>query len=208
MIYEARSYRIARGKVPEFLGIFGESYKTRSAFSQISAMLYTEIGPLNQVIHIWPYADMGERERVRVEAGEDPNWPPKVSHVIETMQSEIFTPLPFTPTMASGALGPVFEWREYMMRSDGQPALVENWASAIEQRVEMSPLVMAMVTECGALNKFVHIWAYESLEHRRAVRDEAREKGIWPPRNVSGGPDPILTQECKICFAAEYSPLT
>ena len=208
MIYEARSYRIARGKVPEFLSVFGESYKTRSAFSQISAMLYTEIGPLNQVIHIWPYADMGERERIRVEAGKDPNWPPKASHVIETMQSEIFTPLPFTPTMASGELGPVFEWREYMMRADGQRALVENWASAIEERVKMSPLVMAMVTECGALNKFVHIWAYENLEHRRAVRNEAREKGIWPPRNVSGAPDPILTQECKICFAAEYSPLT
>lgn len=207
MIYEARSYRISRGKVPEFLRLFAEGYETRSELSQISAMLYTEIGPLNQVIHIWPYADMGERERLRVEGGKDPNWPPKVSHLLETMQSEIFTPLPFTPTMASGDLGPVFEWREYTMRADGQPALVENWASAIEERVKMSPLVMAMVTECGVLNKFVHIWGYESLEHRREVREEARAKGIWPPKNVSGKPDPILTQECKICFAAEYSPL-
>ena len=97
MIYEARSYRISRGKVPEFLTGFEEGYRTRSEHSQISAMLYTEIGPLNQVIHIWPYADMGERERVRGEAFKDPNWPPKVSHVIETMQSEIFAPLPFTP---------------------------------------------------------------------------------------------------------------
>ena len=207
MIYEARSYRVARGKVPEFLSTFGESYKTRGKVSPISAMLYTEIGPLNQVIHIWPYESMGAREQTRVEAAKDPAWPPPVSHLLETMQSEIFVPLPFTPTMASGDLGPVFEWREYTMRADGQPALVENWSSAIEERVRMSPLAMAMVTECGALNKFVHIWGYESLEHRRAVREEARAKGIWPPKNVSGGPDPILTQECKICFAAEYSPL-
>ena len=207
MIYEARSYRISRGKVPEFLSAFGQAYETRGKVSQISAMLYTEIGPLNQVIHIWPYADMGERERTRVEAGKDPNWPPKVAHLQETMQSEIFTPLPFTPTMGSGSLGPVFEWREYTMRPGGQGALVENWSSAIEERVKMSPLVMAMVTECGALNKFVHIWGYESLEHRRAVREEARAKGIWPPKNISGAPDPILTQETKICFAAEYSPV-
>ena len=207
MIYEARSYRISRGKVPDFLDAFAEGYRTRSEHSQISAMLYTEIGPLNQVIHIWPYADMGERERIRGVAMKDPNWPPKVAHLQETMQSEIFTPLPFTPTMGSGALGPVFEWREYTMRPGGQAALVENWSSAIEKRVAMSPLVMAMVTECGALNKFVHIWGYESLEHRREVRSEAREKGIWPPANVSGGPDPILTQECKICFAADFSPV-
>ena len=63
---------------------------------------------------------MGERERTRVEAGKDPNWPPKVAHLQETMQSEIFTPLPFTPTMGSGSLGPVFEWREYTMRPGGQ----------------------------------------------------------------------------------------
>ena len=79
--------------------------------------------------------------------------------------------------MASGDVGPVFEWREYMMRADGQPALVENWASAIEERVKMSPLVMAMVTETGALNKFVHIWGYESLEHRRESARRGPVKG-------------------------------
>ena len=188
MIYEARSYRISRGKVPEFLSAFGGAYETRSKISQISAMLYTEIGPLNQVIHIWPYADMGERERTRVEAAKDPNWPPKVAHLQETMQSEIFTPLPFTPTMASGNLGPVFEWREYTMRPGGQGALVENWASAIEERVKMSPLVMAMVTECGALNKFVHIWGYESLEHRRAVRDERGRRASGRPGTSAARP--------------------
>jgi hypothetical protein len=207
MIYDLRTYTLKPGSVPEYEKFFGEALAVREQYSRLGGFWHTEVGILNQVIHIWPYADMGERERLRVEGGKDPNWPPKVSHLLETMQSEIFTPLPFTPTMASGDLGPVFEWREYMMRADGQPALVENWASAIEERVKMSPLVMAMVTECGVLNKFVHIWGYESLEHRREVREEARAKGIWPPKNVSGKPDPILTQECKICFAAEYSPL-
>ncbi len=205
MIYEARTYRTVRGKVPEFLKLFEDGYRTRSAFSKIVGMLYTEIGELNQVCHIWPYADMGERERVRAESMKDPNWPPKVSHVLETMQSEIFTPLPFTPEMKTGKLGPVYEWREYMMDANGAAEVVKRWEPAIEARTKVSPLAIAMITECGVLNKFVHIWPYESLEHRRAVREECLAKGIWPPKG--DGPDPILTQANKIMLPASYSPM-
>ena len=205
MIYEARTYRIARGKVPQFLDAFEEGYRTRRAHSEIVGMLYTEIGELNQVCHIWPYADLAERERIRVEAGKDPNWPPKVGAIQETMQAEIFTPLPFTPTMKTGALGPVYEWREYMLKAGGAAEVVKRWEPALEARTRLSPLAIAMVTECGTLNKFVHIWPFESLEHRRQVREEAVAKGIWPPKG--DGPDPVLTQSNKIMLPASYSPM-
>ena len=74
----------------------------------------------------------------------------------------------------------------------------------MEEREKISPLLMAMTTELGPLNKFVHIWPYESLEHRRQVREEAANKGIWPPK---GGGDELVAQENKIVFAADFSPL-
>lgn len=205
MIYEARTYRVARGKIPDFLKAFGEGYETRKAVSQLSGMLYTEIGDLNQACHLWPYEDMADRERCRVEGNKDPNWPPKVGPLLETMQSEIFTPLPFTPTMMTGKLGPIFEWREYMLRPGAAAEITKRWEPAIEARTKLSPLAIAMVTENGVLNKFVHIWPYESLEHRSQVRAEAAAKGIWPPKG--DGPDPVLTQANKIMLAASYSPL-
>ena len=205
MIYEARTYRTVRGKVPEFLKLFEEGYQSRSKISPIVGMLYSEIGELNQVCHIWPYENLGKRESIRVESMKDPNWPPKVSHVLETMQSEIFTPLPFTPMMKTGKLGPIYEWREYMMTANGAGELIKRWEPAIEARVKVSPLAIAMITECGVLNKFVHIWPYESLEHRRQVREECLAKGIWPPKG--DGPDPILTQANKIMLPASYSPM-
>ncbi len=205
MIYEARTYRIARGRVPEFLDAFEDGYKTRRAHSEIVGMLYTEIGELNQVCHIWPYASLAERERVRTEANKDPNWPPKVAYLQETMQSEIFTPLPFSPEMKTGALGPIYEWREYMLAAGGAVELTRRWEAAIEAREKLSPLAIAMVTECGQLNKFVHIWPFESLEHRAEIRREAVAKGIWPPKGE--GPDPVLTQANKIMLPASYSPM-
>ena len=57
MIYEFRTYDLVPGSVNEVIKRFGEAYQKRKEFSVLSAFFYTEIGPLNQIIHIWPYED-------------------------------------------------------------------------------------------------------------------------------------------------------
>ena len=205
MIYEVRTYRLQPRGVPKFMEIFGEAYENRKRLSPLSAFFYTEIGPLNQVIHIWPYDDANDREEKRKQSEDTQySWPPKVSHLIEHMQTEIFMPAPFSPEFASGSKGPIFEWREYMMIPGRIPETYEAWQKALPERLKMSELVMAMHTEAGDLNKFVHIWAYESLEHRASVRGEAAAKGIWPPK---GSRETLQTQTNKIVLAAPFSPL-
>ena len=71
------------------------------------------------------------------------------------------------------------------------------------QKKKLSPLVMAMHTESGGLNKFVHIWSYESLDHRAEVRSEAAAKGIWPPK---GRRETLQIQTNKIVLPASFSP--
>ena len=206
MIYEARTYRLRPRGVPEFIKIFGKAYQKRQNLSRISAFFYTEIGPLNEVIHVWPYKNAEEREKKRARSVKDKkyNWPPKVAHLLEHQRSEIFIPSPMTPTFAKGDKGPIFEWREYMLIPGMIGEMYKNWEKAIAKRTEMSELVMAMHTDAGDLNKFVHIWAYESLEHRAEVRAEAAAKGIWPPK----GKIPTLqTQANKIVLGAPFSPL-
>lgn len=205
MIYEVRTYRLKPRTMPGFIEAFGSAYESRKELSPVSAFFYSEIGPLNQVIHIWPYQDLAERDRIRGEAAASGNWPPKAPERPVHMQSEIFKPFPFIGDFASGKVGPVFEWRSYMIAPGMMPGVMEGWEAAIEERRKLSPVVMAMHTELGELNKFVHIWAYESLDHRQAVRAEAMEKGIWPPPGSPKGA--ILEQENKILFAAPFSPV-
>ena len=207
MIYEVRTYRLKPRGVPEFVETFGKAYEKRRSLSPIAAFFHTEIGPLNEVIHVWPYEDAGDREKTRARSVRNPEyeWPPKVGHLQERMRSEIFTPAPFTPSFPSGAKGPVFEWREYMTVPGAIPEIYENWEKALPKRLEMSELVMAMHTDSGDLNKFVHVWAYESLEHRARVRGEAAAKGIWPPK---GRRETLQSQSNKIVLAAPFSPLS
>ena len=206
MIYEVRTYRLKPRGVPEFVNTFGKAYEKRQSLSKIAAFFVTEIGPLNEVIHIWPYKDGVERDNKRKKSVSDKkySWPPKVAHLQENMQSELFVPSPITPTFAKGNKGPIFEWREYQVIPGLIPEVYKNWEKAIGKRTEMSELVMAMHTDAGNLNKFVHIWAYESLEHRSEVRAEAAAKGIWPPK---GRKETLQTQANKIVLAAPFSPL-
>lgn len=206
MLYEVRTYRLKPRGVPEFIKTFGEAYEKRQSLSKIAAFFHTEIGPLNEVIHIWPYKDGLERDKKRAKSVADKkySWPPKVGHLQENMQSELFTPSPMTPVFAKGDKGPIFEWREYQVIPGKIPELYKNWEKALPKRLEMSELVMAMHTDAGNLNKFVHIWAYESLEHRAEVRAEAAAKGIWPPKGRS---ETLQTQSNKIVLAAPFSPL-
>jgi hypothetical protein len=206
MIYEVRTYRLKPRSVSEFVRIFGKAYEGRKRLSQMSAFFTTEIGMLNEVIHIWPYADAGDREKKRARSVRDKKytWPPRVAHLQEHMKSEIFYPSPMTPEFPKGKLGPIFEWREYMLLPGMIGEVYRNWARALPKREKLSPLVMAMHTDTGDLNKFVHIWSYESLNHRAAVRAEAAARGLWPPKSRR---ETLQIQTNKIVLAAPFSPL-
>lgn len=206
MIYEVRTYRLKPRMVPEFLKTFEEAYENgRKQLSPLAAFFYSEVGPLNEVIHIWPYKDLGEREAVRAEAVRSGVWPPKVTEMIHQMNSEVFTPFPFMTEFLGGEHGPLFEYRYYSVNAGTIPGIIKGWEDAIGERGKLSPCAMAMYSDLGDLNKYVHIWPYKSFEHRQQVRDEAMSKGIWPPKGSPKGA--LVTQDNKLLFAAPFSPL-
>ena len=104
MIYEIRTYQIGPGNLAEVEKRFGEAYEYRKKYSPLTAFLHTEIGPLNEIIHIWRYSDLAERARVRADAAKDANWPPKIQEFIRKMSSEIVVPFSFQVGAASCAI--------------------------------------------------------------------------------------------------------
>lgn len=205
MIYEFRTYSLKPGSVPEVLKRIGEKIDARVKVSPLAAFWYTEIGPLNQVIHVWPYEDANERARLRKEAVDAGVWPPNIHEFLVTMESEIFHPFPFSPELKPGKLGPVFEMRSYqVVPGTGIPRTMERWEPQLPKRTALSPLAFVGYTDIGPLNKYIHIWPYPSLGERARIRAEARESGAWPP---PGGGDTLVTQENKIMLAAPFSPI-
>jgi hypothetical protein len=204
MIYEIRTYQLKPGSVAEAEKRFGEAYEYRKKYSPLAAFWHTEIGPLNEIIHVWPYADLAERARVRAEASKDPNWPPKIQEFILHQDVEVVSPFPFIPEPQPGRMGPVFEIRYYHTKPGTAPDLRKRWESKIAERIKLSPVVFAGTIEFGEANGFVHIWAYKSMDERMAIRTKAREMGVWPP---PGGGDSLFAQANKIVLPSAFSPL-
>ena len=204
MIYEIRTYRIAPGSLAEVEKRYGEAYEYRKKHSALTAFLHTEIGPLNEIVHIWGYRDLAERARIRGEAAKDANWPPKIREFVRAMRSEIVVPFTFVPEVRPGKVGPIFELRYYTLKPGTLPDVAQGWEAKLPERMKLSPVVLVGGVEFGRANGFVHVWAYSSLDQRARVRDEARQNGVWPP---PGGPDRLLTQENKVLLPSAFSPL-
>jgi len=211
MIYEMRTYNLKPRSQPEVLKRFGEAYEKRKELSPLAAFWTTEIGPLNQIIHVWPYKDLEERTRVRAEALKQGIWPPKIADFIETMQSDIMIPFSFAPPFPTGDVGPYFEMRTYTYRPRDLPRIMADWEAALPFRQTLSPVGALWYSELGALNKFVHIWPYKTMDQRMDTRKKAIESGKWPPASkdpATGLPAySMQAQETKILTAPDWSPV-
>lgn len=203
MIYEFRTYTLHPRSLPEFLKRWTDALPKRLEYSPLSAFWYTEIGPLNQVIHVWGYKDTNERAKIRADVVKAGIWPPKTSEFIAEMRSDILEPLPFSPKLEPSNHGPYFEMRSYTMQAGTMGQMAAGWEKHLPGRTKLSPLIGVYTSDIGGLNQWVHIWAYKSLDERVAVRKDAMAKGIWPPPS----PTPMVRQETKILLAAPFSPV-
>jgi len=203
MIYEFRTYDILPGTLARFGTKTAEKISKRLEYSDLTAFWYSDIGPLNQVIHVWPYEDLEHRRDVRTRVVSDGIWPPANNDVLVRMQSDIMIPAPFMERVISGDIGPVFEIRTYFYRSGEIPKVLNAWETAIQAREEYSPLVGCWYSDIGELNKLIHIWAYRSLGERSKIRSEVAQRGVWPPKHGITS----VRQENKIVLPFEFSPL-
>lgn len=206
MIVEMRTYTLRPGSVAEVEKRFGEALPARQAFSKLAAFWHTEVGPLNQIIHVWAYDSFEQRSQVRAAAAKAEGWPPNIREFVVSQQSEAFVPAPFSPSLEPRTLGGIYEIRMYTLAPGAIPGMIERWSGRIAERTTLSPLVGAWYSEFGALNKWVHIWAYKDAAERQRVRAEAVARGIWPPPG-GGAAGGVVKQENMLVVPAAFSPL-
>ena len=185
MIYEVRTYDLKPRSVPVWEKAFGDKLDGRQKFSPLGGLWHTEFGPLNQVVHIWPYDDLSSRGEIRGKAASTGAWPPTTDEpVILNMQSDFYVPAPFMPEMKPQKLGPIYEMRIYTYAPGDIPKVVEAWGNAIEERTKFSPLVAAMYSDVGNLNKWLPErpgWPRRARHHRdpeRRFAAQARDDRI------------------------------
>jgi hypothetical protein len=203
VIYEMRIFDLQPGMGPDFAKRYAEALPRRTEISPLGAFWSTEIGPLNQVIVVWPYADMAERERARAEAAKAGIWPPSVAELIQREETWILNPAPFMRPLQPAELGNVYEMRMYTVRMGNMPEVLRRWGDCIVERETLSPLAAGWYTDLGPLSIWIHVWPYKDLGERAQVRANAGHLKNWPPP----ARELYTHQENKILVPAAFSPL-
>jgi len=181
VIYELRTYTVKVGTLPEVLRLFEERLAHREKYSPLLGCWYTDIGPLNQFVHLWGYESLQQRAEVREAFSADPNWPPPIMDHLVDMRSEVIVPFSSIGNVTGGTFGPVYELRSYQLEPGSGPQLKEIWDPMLQARSSLSKPLLIGISEFGALNTLIHIWPYRTLEERAAIRADAVKKGVWPP---------------------------
>jgi len=97
-IYEMRIYQYQPGAIPAVIERWKEALQGgRLNLSPLAACMSSEIGQLNVWVHIWPYADLKERARIREESLKLSTWPPRTREFLVTQENKILIPASFSP---------------------------------------------------------------------------------------------------------------
>jgi len=101
MFIEIRTDRLKNGSIPAYLAAVSEGIRIqRRHLGALVGYYSSEIGPINQIVHIWAFASLDDREARRTRLNADPAWQtflPRIRDLIEVAETKIMKPAPFSP---------------------------------------------------------------------------------------------------------------
>src|SRR6185437_7967932 len=133
MLYELRTYTLKPGSIGEM--VKAASTVSRDIrvndFGKLEGYWSTEIGPLNQVMHMWSYADFNERARLRAELGKNPLWTGEYLPLIRPLlvRQDIRLLNALRAPVAPASAGNIYELRNYRAKPGGA---VRQWLDAFQ----------------------------------------------------------------------------
>jgi len=102
MYYEIRTYRLKNGAIPDYLKVVGDegiAIQTKH-LGTLVGYFFSEIGPINEIVHIWAFASLDDRSERRARLMADPDWRaflPKIRDLIEVADNKIMKAAAFSP---------------------------------------------------------------------------------------------------------------
>lgn len=102
MYVDERIYTLKNGKVGEFLKLYeaeGKNVQIRILGNMIG-YFHTDIGPLNQIVHMWGYESLDDRQRRRAELQASEEWQAyarQMRPLVQSVENKILIPEPWSP---------------------------------------------------------------------------------------------------------------
>lgn len=207
MIYELTVDTVKSMRAPEYLeliaGTLTETWT--DGHGQLVGSWVSDIGQLNEVIHLWCFRDLNERERFYADLSQRRAGIEDKARALEKRRTSTILRalMDVTPPPSSGY---VYELRHYWLMSGTTPQWAKLFLDAMPARKQYSTVVGLWAAEGDRGNEVYHLWAYKDLKERAEVRAVALRNTAWQAFVIAD--TPLLDEmENTILLPTRYSPL-
>ena len=210
MIYELRTYTVKPGTLAEMVKASGTVSRDirGDEYGKLEGYWTTEIGPLNQVMHLWSYRDLEERAKLRAELAKNPRWHKEYTPLIYPLlvRQDIRLLNALREPVAPASTGNIYELRNYRAKVGAAKQWLDAFTAALPAREKYSKIVGLWHTEAGQPNEVCHMWAYPDLNARAEARANATKDPVW--KEFLGKGSAFLEEmHSTIMLPAPHSPL-
>ncbi|XP_035678394.1 protein NipSnap homolog 3A-like [Branchiostoma floridae] len=214
-LYELRTYSIRPDCFGEFLKLSDENMHMRMEHSKLIGYWRTELGGINEVVHIWEYDNFSHRAAVRQALAKDPEWVGKYfSKILPMMVKQdnvVMHLMPWSEQGVPSKAGGVYELRSYLMTADQQWQGPLRRAVLATEKAKVVPceLLGAYQSEFGEFNRVYQLWFNDGFQAFDA-RQEARKKVFEHPEIIAAGMElvPFVQKmEIKALLPVGFSPM-
>lgn len=210
MIHQLRAYTVTPGtigKVLEASGTVARRIREGDKYGVLEGHWSSEIGPLNQYVHLWAYDSLAEMERLRGELSALPAWKAEYLPLIRphVLHQAVHILRPVIDMKTPEGEGNFHELRRYRLQPGKAVEWTQRMAEHMPAREKYSPNLGLWTSDFPDPNEVVHLWSYESWEHRVEARKGSQADPDW--QSFLGYCVPLIEgMTSMILQPSQYSP--
>lgn len=210
MIHHLRTYTVRPGTIGKVLdasGTVARRIREGDKYGKLEGHWSSEIGTLNQYVHLWSYESAEEMARLRRALVAIPAWQEEYVPLIRPhiLRQEVRNLNPVLDMKMPEGEGNIYELRTYRLSPGKAAEWTARLAEAMPAREKYSPNIGLWTADAPDPNEVTHLWAYATFESRMEARAASQADPDWQAFLAYAGP---LIEHMHACLLmpSPYSP--
>ncbi|KAJ3402718.1 hypothetical protein HDU80_004805 [Chytriomyces hyalinus] len=169
----------------------------------------TEIGKVDQVVHIWKYDHYPGYDESMALRAQDPShqiFLKNLRKMVTSRENQMMLEFDFWYTSELQKVGGIYELRTYNLKPGRLLEWKNEWQKGIHARKKFIKPVGAWFSQIGDLHVVHHMWQYPNLAVRKEMREKAWEIEGWNKTSYNTA-RMQQSMHCRIMRPFEFSPM-
>jgi len=151
--------------------------------AELSASWTVEVGDLDEAVHLWKFEDgypgLDKHKSILRQNEDFIAFRRRRNMMLRSRKNQILLAFSFWPEIAARAGPNIYELRSYTLRPGTMIEWGNCWVKGLKYRRAKNEAVAGYFSHIGELYQVHHLWAFESLQDRKEVREAAWSRPGW-----------------------------